>query len=85
MNSVAGTTADQDPIADRLRVPKDAAFTLMVQCRRYIREHMMRVSKVNLFYRIPRLQLPRPVTAFLLHDVELEPPPPQQQQQQQQQ
>ena len=40
-------------------------------CRNLIRKHMMRVSQVNLFHRVPELGLPKPLQKFLLCDVSL--------------
>ncbi len=44
---------------------------LQVKCRKVIRGHMMKVSRVNLFYRVARLPLPAVMKRFLLHDVSL--------------
>ncbi len=68
-DTLAGTTADQDPQCDKLK--QGPEINLFAICRGFIRSHMMSVSKVNLFHRIPKLQLPKPVTSYLLHNVEL--------------
>ncbi len=41
-------------------------------CRRSIRGHMMKVSKVNLFYRVARLSLPKKLQQYLLFGMSLE-------------
>ena len=46
-------------------------FNLMDICRRAIREHLMNLSNVNLFVRIPELGLPAPLLSFLLYYVDL--------------
>ena len=47
-------------------------LNLMKICRRVIREHLMKLSDVNLFVRIPKLELPDPVQSFLLYHVSLD-------------
>ena len=47
-------------------------LNLMKICRREIREHLMKLSNVNLFVRIPQLGLPDPVQSFLLYHVSLD-------------
>lgn len=37
-------------------------------CRQFIRAHMMKVSKVNLFYRVPKLGVTHTVESFLLYE-----------------
>ena len=47
---------------------------LMHICRRAIREHLLQMSRVNLFVRVPHLGLPSLLTDFLLYDVSFESP-----------
>ncbi len=47
-------------------------LSLLFQCRRAIRRHMMEVSRVNLFYRVPKLGLPTMLQDFLLYDKSVE-------------
>ena len=47
-------------------------LNLMKICRRVIREHLMKLSNVNSFVRIPQLGLPAPVQSFLLYHVSLD-------------
>ncbi len=44
-------------------------FNLKSLCRRSIRGHMMRVSRVNLFVRVPKLPLPKAMRECLLYGV----------------
>ena len=46
-------------------------LNMMDICRRAIREHLMNLSNVNLFVRIPELGLPAPLISFLLYNVSL--------------
>ena len=46
--------------------------TLKGQSRETIRKHLLQISPVNLFCRIPQLQLPDSITAYLLYNVSLE-------------
>ena len=41
-------------------------------CRRAIREHLLQMSRVNLFIRVPHLGLPPSLARYLLYDVSLE-------------
>ena len=53
---------------------KDSEFELDLKdiCRRAIRAHLIRmVPKRNLFVKIPRLELPKSVTSYLLFDISL--------------
>ena len=43
-------------------------------CRRGIREHLLQMSRVNLFVRVPHLGLPPSLAKYLLYDVSLESP-----------
>ena len=47
-------------------------ISLMNICRETIRKHLLLMSQVNLFARVPQLQLPRFMTSYLLHDVTLD-------------
>ena len=47
---------------------------LMHICRRTIREHLLQMSRVNLFVRVPHLGLRSLLTDFLLYDVSLASP-----------
>ena len=47
-------------------------LNLMEICRRVIREHLMLLSNVNLFVRIPKFGLPAPIQSFLLYHVSLD-------------
>ena len=46
--------------------------TLKGLSRETIRNHLLQISPINLFYRIPQLQLPDSITAYLLYNVSLE-------------
>ena len=46
----------------------DDPLNLQDLCRKFIRGHMMRLSKVNLFYRVARLGLPKAMEKFLLYE-----------------
>ena len=48
-----------------------AEICLMNICRETIRKHLLQISQVNLFVRVPRLPLPRLMTSYLLYDVKL--------------
>ena len=47
-------------------------LNLMKICRQVVREHLMKLSDVNLFVRIPQLGLPAPLQSFLLYHVSLD-------------
>ncbi len=49
-----------------------AHSSLMRMCRTVIRRHLLRVSDVNLFYRVPMLWLPKLLERFLLYDQSVE-------------
>ena len=49
-----------------------ANISLMNICRESIRKHMLQMSDVSLFVRVPRLPLPRLMTSYLLYDVTLD-------------
>ena len=44
-------------------------ISLLNICRETIRKHLLQMSDVSLFYRVPKLGLPRLMTSYLLHDV----------------
>ena len=46
--------------------------TLKGLSRETIRKHLLQISPVNLFCRIPQLQLPDIITAYLLYNMSLE-------------
>ena len=50
----------------------ELTLCLMHICRQTIREHLLQMSRVNLFVRVPHLGLPSLLTEFLLYDVSLE-------------
>ena len=54
------------------KAQENVCIDLKHQCRKVIRNHMMKVSKVNLFVRVPQLQLPSIMTKYLLYDAEPE-------------
>lgn len=75
------TATDQSPelvelaIAAGARVrnssPEPEELCLQILCRKSIQDHMMKITKVNLFVRVPKLPLPVQMKRFLLHDVSL--------------
>ena len=58
----------------RLHLSDDRSLCLKHICRRAIREHLLQMSRVNLFIRIPHLGLPASLARYLLYDVSLESP-----------
>ena len=46
-------------------------LNLMSICREFIREHLLQMSQVNLFYNIPRLGLPAALCNYLLYKISL--------------
>ena len=52
----------------------EPTLCLMHICRQTIREHLLQMSRVNLFVRVPHLGLPSLLAEFLLYDVSLESP-----------
>ena len=50
----------------------DLTLFLKDICRRAIREHLLQMSRVNLFFRVPRLGLSSSLAKYLLYDVSLE-------------
>ena len=66
---------DLDQLSDIVRqyLSEDApTLCLKDICRRTIREHLLQMSRVNLFVRVPHLGLPSLLAEFLLYDVSLE-------------
>ena len=66
----AGETLDES----RVKRPDFLQFetqetNLMTICRRKIRQHLLQMSSVNLFYRMPRLGLPDSLCKYLLYNV----------------
>ena len=57
-------------VLDYLKSP--AEISLMNICRETIRKHLLQMSDMNLFVRVPRLPLPRLMTSYLLYDVKLD-------------
>ena len=84
----AGETVDKDGRMKLLQlfnqnddmVPMEASeyLTLSAEislkniCRETIRKHLLQMSQVNLFVRVPRLPLPQLMTSYLLYDVTLD-------------
>ena len=69
----AGETVGEtkvEKVPDHLK--PSAEISLMNICRKTIRKHMLQMSDVNLFVRVPRLPLPRLMTSYLLYDVTLD-------------
>ena len=60
----------QTPVPEFL-LHKDLDLCLNHLCREVIRKHLMQMSQVNLFIRIPQLGLPSLITDFLLYGEEL--------------
>ena len=50
----------------------DPTVCLKDICRRAIREHLLQMSRVNMFMRIPRLGLPPSLVKYLLYNVSLD-------------
>ena len=59
----------------RIDVPKfltelmEPDLCLSDMCRNRIRKHLMKLSNVNLFFRVPKLGLPDALQSFLLYDM----------------
>ena len=73
MHFAAGETVDVamiEMLPDYLKPPLD--ISLMNICRTSIRNHLMQLSDVNLFFTVPRLPLPHLMTSYLLYDVTLD-------------
>ena len=50
-----------------------ARHTLQNQCRIAIRQYLLKLDRHgNLFFRIPRIGLPSPITSYLLYDISLD-------------
>ena len=63
---------DKVPVEASEYLRSSAEISLMNICRETIRKHMLQMSQVNLFVRVPRLPLPRLMTSYLLYDVTLD-------------
>ena len=69
----AGETVDESNIREVSEyLSLSAEISLMNICRETIRKHLLPMSDVNLFVRVPRLPLPRLMTSYLLYDVTLD-------------
>ena len=60
----------QAEVLDYLKSP--ANISLMNICRESIRKHLLQMSDMNLFIRVPKLPLPHLMTSYLLYDVTLD-------------
>ena len=58
----------------RQHLSDDPTLCLKDICRQTVREHLLQMSQVNLFIRIPHLGLPASLARYLLYDVSLESP-----------
>ena len=69
----AGDTVDetQVKVANYLKPPAESQ-SLKNICRETIRKHLLQMSDVNLFARVPQLSLKRELTSYLLYDVTLD-------------
>ena len=82
LRRVLGRPTSRDPggkIAERkIKKAREYLFddetTLCLKdiCRRAIREHLLQMSRVNLFVRVPYLGLPPSLAKYLLYDVSLD-------------
>ena len=69
----AGETVDEYKMWKVLHYLKPSGdMNLMNICRETIRKHLLQMSDVNLFVRVPRLPLPGLMTSYLLYDVTLD-------------
>ena len=50
----------------------DPSLCLKDICRRAIREHLLQMSRVNLFVRVPHLGLPPSLARYLLNDLSVD-------------
>ena len=69
----AGESVDETKVKtvpDHLK--QSTEISLKNICRETIRKHLLQMSDVNLFVRVPLLPLPRLMTSYLLYDVTLE-------------
>ena len=68
----AGETIDETTVKVPDYLKPSAEICLMNICRETIRKHLLQMSDVNLFVRVPQLGLPHLMTSYLLHDVTLD-------------
>ena len=66
-----GSTVRLVPVPELL-LRKDLRLSLRHLCRETIRKHLLQMSQVNLFVRVPLLGLPSLITGYLLYDVDLD-------------
>ena len=66
------TNKDFMEIASQDLSDDDPDLCLKDICRRTIREHLLQMSRINLFLRVPHLGLPSLLAEYLLYDVSLE-------------
>ena len=55
-----------------LPLPGDLNLSLMHLCREMIRKHLMQMSQVNLFFRVPQLEIPLILHDYLLYEQTLD-------------
>ena len=60
------------PVPEFLQKLNTPEFCLMDMCRISIRKHLLRLSQVNLYYRIPRLGLPPLLEHYLSYGIALD-------------
>ena len=65
----SGQKVDKDRISQSVKC--DVKISLMNSCRETIREHLMQISKINLFVRVPKLGLPAVLQEYLLYNISL--------------
>ena len=69
----AGETIDESMVTKvQDYLTPSAENNLKNICREIIRKHLLQLSQVNLFHRVPQLPLPRVMMSYLLHDVTLD-------------
>ena len=69
----AGESVDETKVREVPDYLKPSAeISLMNICRETIRKHLLQMSDVNLFDRVPQLPLPRRMMSYLLYDVTLD-------------
>ena len=68
----AGETVDETKVKVPNYLKPSAEISLMNICRETIRKHLLQMSSINLFIRVPRLPLPRLMTSYLLYNVTLD-------------
>ena len=68
----AGETPDKTIVRVPEYLKPSTEIGLKNICREAIRKHLLEVSNVNLFVRVPQLPLPRLMTSYLLYNVTLD-------------